>query len=692
MNTQEAIAKLRKAFPEMADMPDNELLTSYFEQYPDEMKKVSDYEPPVNGGAIIMPDEEQQLTPDEMRRQATNPTQEEFSAMDIEKKAYFLMKKRGIPYQDAYGLVAAHPRSAELYMGDQEPSRWRATQTGIKDISSLPGRMFTGAIGTEGSLGQKLGRLYGFGMDDAGYVESVSQPESENIVGSVLRSPYLPLSVGLGGGLSFGARQAGLGKLGKAAFNVFGAAGGSIGAQQTLGENLNPYDMGVEVLGGLLGEGGELALKGVGKRLPGMFANAVEKSGLAGPGVTKEGLEFASGAPWKKLKNWDKLREFSGRQDDIGLELVDKIDDFKTHIKTDIPMVRDALENMPDVSIKPALDKMESFRRVRKGGGPLEEWEERFNSFLDSKLKRYKADNPELDGLIEKRKEATGLPDRNKEISKINDQIKKASENKKVRGSTLMNEKPQEIRNLERIRGEVASGPDRVSELKKLDELIEKAKDNPKTSFIADDVYDLRVAIDQPVDFKKLGEMGASAANDRANEMLMAARTEMKKGLESAAEKSGNKDYILAMKRLSEKFDAHRKLAKLVGHTKDSRQLRAESFISNLNGKNKSERQRIMSQFDKMFGSDISEKAKIASYADQFGRGTPGLLPTHKTGKGAAAQVLLTGGAASPLISTRGIMPTLMGIRDVTSSIPQGAGAATGTRLADLYKFNEENR
>jgi len=571
----------------------------------------------------------------ELRRQVFNPTPQEVANMPVDEKAAYISKKRGIPYNEAYGLVAALPRSADLYSQDQEPSLLQVAQEGGKDLISQQGRAMASAVGGKP------------------FLEGMAEIEGEGFWDKLYRDPMTPISVGAGMGAGFGVEQVGLSGLGKIGALGLLEGGAVTGAKQALGEDQTLGDLAFEVGTGMggeaLGQGLKIATPAIRKGIRRMSADQ------AGAGITEEALEFASGAPWKKLESWDQLRSSAGTQDDIAKDLVLKLNDFENYM-LESPTIFKALKSMPEVSIDPAIKVLKDARITPKGGRPLDNWEIDLNDFIDKKISRYTSKNPELDNLIALKKKALSDFDSYKPAGgiKMADKFKIAEQKKALSAD--------------------------------LDAKIANAKANPKINLSAEGVYDLRKAVDANVDFGR----GKDSATKKANAAMMKVRTALKNSLEAAATKSGNPEYIKSMKTLSSKLQARDNLLPFLGKSEQTQSARAESFINNLYGKNKSERQRLLKNFDVLFGSDIAKRSKTASFAKQFDEGTPPIFPVGTTGRYGPLKALGTLGIASPMATTRVIDPSLKALGDITSRIPVGAGSATGSRLGELYEVADE--
>jgi hypothetical protein len=117
---------------------------------------------------------------------------------------------------------------------------------------------------------------------------------------------------------------------------------------------------------------------------------------------------------------------------------------------------------------------------------------------------------------------------------------------------------------------------------------------------------------------------------------LKQSRYQMADDLVKSAESSGNPDYVDAMKSMSQKLQVADKLKSFLGKSAQTRDTRAESFVSTLFGKNKTDRQEAVKAMEQLFGGDFTAEAKLANLAAELGpEGKAGLLPRQFTGRAA---------------------------------------------------------
>lgn len=137
---------------------------------------------------------------------------------------------------------------------------------------------------------------------------------------------------------------------------------------------------------------------------------------------------------------------------------------------------------------------------------------------------------------------------------------------------------------------------------------------------------------------------------------LKEARHQMASDLAATAEASGKPEYADAMRSMADKLRKADDLKSFLGKSAQTREQRAESFVSTLFGKNKEERRKAVQAMGEIFGEDFLQESKLANLAAELGdEGKAGLLPRQFTGRSALGPSLavLTGsfgplGAALP--------------------------------------------
>lgn len=170
----------------------------------------------------------------------------------------------------------------------------------------------------------------------------------------------------------------------------------------------------------------------------------------------------------------------------------------------------------------------------------------------------------------------------------------------------------------------------------------------------AEDFRKLRIQFDEGIGFETPGFSSVEKAFNNA-------RQSMASELVKSARKTGNTEFISAMKTFSKKLKAKDKLSKLLGKSKAAQSQRAETFVNTLFGKGKTARQGLVKQFDEIFGSDFFEKIKTAKLSAELGpKGVPTLLPKPGGSRQIGAGVLL-GGAGSQAVGQL-VLPVLAGL------------------------------
>lgn len=214
---------------------------------------------------------------------------------------------------------------------------------------------------------------------------------------------------------------------------------------------------------------------------------------------------------------------------------------------------------------------------------------------------------------------------------------------------------------------------------------------------IAGLVDDLRAATDEAGNIpaqayreirKELDVLAGDAFGKESNKFISAvkqARHQMADDLVKTAEASGNPEYIDAMQSMAKKLQTADNLKSFLGKSAQTREQRAESFVSTLFGKNKEERQKAVQAMGEIFGQDFIEQSKLAHLAAELGEGgKPSLLPRQFTGRSALGPVfsgglIAAGGGPLSAIPTALSSPRL-------SSLALGATDAAGRNIAETGK------
>jgi hypothetical protein len=115
---------------------------------------------------------------------------------------------------------------------------------------------------------------------------------------------------------------------------------------------------------------------------------------------------------------------------------------------------------------------------------------------------------------------------------------------------------------------------------------------------------------------------------------LKEARHQMADDLATTAEASGRPEYVEAMRAMAQKLRKADDLKSFLGKSAQTREQRAESFISTLYGKNKEERRKAVAAMGEIFGEDFLADAKLTSLAAELGpEGKAALMPRQFTGR-----------------------------------------------------------
>lgn len=138
---------------------------------------------------------------------------------------------------------------------------------------------------------------------------------------------------------------------------------------------------------------------------------------------------------------------------------------------------------------------------------------------------------------------------------------------------------------------------------------------------------------------------------------LKEARHQMASDLATTAEQSGKPEYVDAMRSMAQKLRKADDLKTFLGKSAQTREQRAESFVSTLFGKNKEERRKAVQAMGEIFGQDFLNESKLANLAAELGpEGKAGLLPRQFTGRAALGPGLSI--AAGNFISPLSAVPT----------------------------------
>lgn len=173
------------------------------------------------------------------------------------------------------------------------------------------------------------------------------------------------------------------------------------------------------------------------------------------------------------------------------------------------------------------------------------------------------------------------------------------------------------------------------------------------------------------------GLVGDSFGKEAGNYVnaLKTARYQMADDLTKSAEASGVPEYADAMKSMSQKLQAADKLKSFLGKSAQTRDSRAESFVSTLFGKNKQDRQAAVTEIEKLFGGDFTKEAKLANLAAELGQnGEAGFLPRQFTGRSALGPTVAALGGHF-IAPASGVPALALSSPRIASGILAGSGA-----------------
>lgn len=200
---------------------------------------------------------------------------------------------------------------------------------------------------------------------------------------------------------------------------------------------------------------------------------------------------------------------------------------------------------------------------------------------------------------------------------------------------------------------------------------------NGRTALPADEAVDLRRGMDEVIDHA--GDQKQLAI---VNNAKLKGRKVMRDLLENQAVATGNPEYIQGMKTLHKQLDARDRLSRFLGKNKEAREDRAESFISNMWGKNKKNRQTVMADIGEAFGKDFLEESKLANLAAQLGEeGKPGFYSRSTTGRSKLGGSLLFP-FSSPWVASRVTLPLAKLPAASVQALQRLAGAKSAGEVA----------
>lgn len=149
---------------------------------------------------------------------------------------------------------------------------------------------------------------------------------------------------------------------------------------------------------------------------------------------------------------------------------------------------------------------------------------------------------------------------------------------------------------------------------------------------------------------------------------------------EAARAKGGEagKLYVDLMGRAAGKVSLLKFMGRQLGNSVEVQEKRAEGFISNIFGKNKTVVQQRLADLDSKFGTNFLEQARNANYAKELGpNGVPQMLSTHPTGRSLIGMAL--GGAAGAAVgAVTGDSPKTGALIGAVASSPRAGAMMLG--------------
>lgn len=266
---------------------------------------------------------------------------------------------------------------------------------------------------------------------------------------------------------------------------------------------------------------------------------------------------------------------------------------------------------------------------------------EKFTNFDD-----YITEGPTIRPMLQKLPDVDALP------------VLEAMESIKVKGRFLS---PEDIKVNEAIDSRVGA-------------FLEQLPSDGKVS--AEDLFDLRKSLDKNVDFGSIE--GGESMSDAVSKAYRKGRNYIKNELERSAEASGIPEYSKAMKSMHEKYLVKEKMQSLLSKNRNIAEKKSEGFVANLFGKNKTEAQKVIKEFDKITGGNTAEKARLANLGKQVGMEETGLPALADLSTG--ARLLNLTGLPSPKVQANIVYPMAdalkVGLKDI----------GLGARVADQLK------
>jgi len=447
----------------------------------------------------------------------------------------------------------------------------------------------------------------------------------------------------------------------KIAQGVLGGATGE-GARQgiegTLGTDLQSisFDRGVESsLSGAVTGGTMAAL------IPLAASGTVKAAKKIAPNVNKNlgrVVESLTGTNEKALrafaKNPEAIKSASGTQSEIGDDLVDFLVTQKKSGVTEVKLADELLDQLPDVDPSPLIKHLRSFK---KGNDPkldgqvklLGEWADRIESMLPIS-KESQVALSDYKGAL-----SAGLSKIDREFAGKLEKVTESIARKKgiinstldIRARAASGELPGGEKSLPKSLVEQAQ-----KRLKSLDIELEsaiKSLESEKAARLAQ--YErslprpsLTVSKISARAMRGLVDDLQNAADDAFGKESDLYMTALKGGsrrarmqiVDAAAKEGGEvgKAYNELMGKAAQKVEILKFIGRRLGNSEEVQRQRAEGFVSNLFGKNKSAMQQRMADLDSKFGTNFTDLAENASLAEKLGpSGAPELISASQTGR-----------------------------------------------------------
>lgn len=226
--------------------------------------------------------------------------------------------------------------------------------------------------------------------------------------------------------------------------------------------------------------------------------------------------------------------------------------------------------------------------------------------------------------------------------------------------------------------------PNEKAANKKIDKFVDILSEGPEKAakVSAEEFRDFRKRFDTSVDFS------TSKGSNIVNKALKNTRTAMKDALIDQAKKSGNEEYISAMKTMSDKLTKFEEIKSLLSADPKKAKQRAEAFVDRLFGKNNTHKQQLIEDLDQIYGGEILKKTKAAAQAGELGKGgKASLLPRQFTGRSLLGFAIAPGVSipfSSPFIASRVTLPVA---EKIEKAIVKTGKALTDTQSETFAKI-----